>query len=100
MSKNIKITICPPAPQDVFFQEQQFEENLPGRSGLDGTSQSGNRGTDPIVYWRGGYSSRKKLPRAPLYASKAKETKLKNAAKDLKGHENKEEILKILRSGL
>lgn len=99
MSK-VQVKKLPPAPQEVFFQEHQFEKDLPGRSGPEGTSQSGNRGTDPTVYWRGGYSDRKKLPRSPLYASKVKETKLKNAEKDLKDHENKKQILKILRSGL
>ncbi len=82
--KPAKVTICPPAPQEVFFQEGQFDEKL-------------GDGTDPIRYIRGSMSEQKgKLP--PSYGRKVKKDRLKRAEKALEGHENKEEILKILRS--
>jgi hypothetical protein len=97
--KEVKVTICPPAKQTVFFQEVQFDEELPGRGGLEGSSHA-DRGTDPVRYLRGDYATEKsKLP-SGTYGSKARETKLKKAEKELEGHENKKEIIKILRSGL
>lgn len=94
-----KITILPPAEQDVFFQEHQFDEELPGRGGPEGASHAGGLGIDPIRYEKGKYKERKKQ-KAPSYGSKAQQTKLKKAEKELEGHENKEEIMKILRGGL
>jgi len=98
-NKEVKVTICPPAEQTVFFQEVQFDEDLPGRGGPEGTTHAAGRGTDPVRYLKGEYPDQKpKLP--SVYGSKAKETKLRKAEKELEGHENKEAILKILRSGL
>jgi hypothetical protein len=97
--KEPKITICPPAEQDVFFQETQFDDNLPGRGGQEGKSNSAGLGTDPIRYCQGKYPDYKSQ-KAPSYGSKAQQTKLKKAEKELEGHENKDEILKILRRGL
>jgi hypothetical protein len=96
--KEVKVTICPPAEQDAFFQETQFDAMLPGRGGEQGATQSGNRGTNPITYWNGGYAHQRQ-GKAPKYGSKAHQTKLRKAEKELEGHENKDAILKILRSG-
>lgn len=84
MTNKVKVTKLPPAPQDVFFQEQQFDDGL-------------STGTDPGAYWRGSLpSQRAKTP--PIYGSVVKKDRLKKAEKALDGHENKNEILKILRS--
>ncbi len=80
-----KITILPPAEQDVFFQEQQFDEAL-------------GEGTNPLAYWRGQTPSQQSDPSILRGANKAKKSRLKKAEKALEGHENKEEIMKILRS--
>ena len=78
-------TICPPAPQNVFFQEVQFDPEL-------------ESGTDPIAFWQGNYPSPSpKFP--PLGGQKVKNDRLKKAEAALEGHENKDEIMKILRSG-
>jgi len=79
-----KITVLPPADQDVFFQEQQFDDSLGG--------------TNPHAYWRGQTPDTKKSP-ILKGANKAKQKKMKAAEKVLEGHENKEEILKVLRGG-
>jgi len=84
MSKKIKVTVCPPAAQDVFFQEQQFDDAL-------------GAGTDPMPYWRGSLPSQK-AKTAPAYGNAVKKDRLKKAEKALDGHENKEAILKILRT--
>ena len=91
-----KITVLPPADQDVFFQEQQFDKEIPGGS-------IGNRGQDPIKYTQSGprfdIALREKNARnANVGLAKSKKRKLKTAEKELEGHENKDEILKILRS--
>jgi hypothetical protein len=80
------ITVCLPAEQDIFFQEMQFDPDL-------------GEGTDPVKFWQGNplFSSPKPLP--PVYGRKTKSDRLKKAEKALEGHENKEEIMKILRSG-
>jgi hypothetical protein len=83
MSKAIKVTKLPPAPQDVFFQEHQFDDDLSG--------------TDPGTYLRGSFS-RSKSKHHPGYGNAVKKGRLKKAEKSLAGHENKNEILKILRS--
>ncbi len=81
----VNIIKCPSAPQEVFFQEIQFDPELEG-------------GTDPILFWQGNYPSPSpKLP--PTRGKKTKSERLKVAEKALEGHENKEEILKILQSG-
>jgi len=95
-----RIKIIPTPPQEVFFQETQFDEELPGRGSDLGKSENGSLGTDPTKYYNFGSSVRKKEKRNTAYASKARETKLKNAEKELEGHENKKEIMKILKSGL
>jgi len=83
-AKKVAVIICPPAEQEDFFQEQQFDDTLGG--------------TDPLAYWRGSLPD-KKFDRSILKgAQKAKSKRLKDAEKALDGHENKEEILKILRS--
>lgn len=87
-TKSVKITICPPAEQDVFFQENQFDEEI-------------GRGTDPIAYVRGSVPDYK--PPLPIDAKrglKAKKEKLDKAERSLEGHDNKKQIMKILRSGL
>lgn len=78
-----KVTICPPAPQTVFFQEEQFDDRLGG--------------TDPQAYWRGQTPDDRKSG-VLKGASKVKSNRLKKAKAALKGHENKDEIMKILRS--
>lgn len=83
-AKKATITICPPAEQEEFFQEQQFDEVIGG-------------GTDPIAYWRGSLLIRR-TPLPPIYGRKTKKDRLNKAEKALEGHENKEKILKILRS--
>ena len=80
----VKITRLPAAPQEVFFQEHQFDEDL-------------GQGTDPQAYWRGQTPHQKSSP-ILRGANKVKKSRLKKAAKALEGHENKEAILKILRS--
>lgn len=80
----VKVKVIPPVPQDVFFQEHQFDESL-------------GVGTDPNAYWRGQTPNQKMSP-ILRGASRAKKSRLKKAKKALEGHENKEEILKILRS--
>jgi len=95
-----RIKIIPTPPQEVFFQETQFDEELPGRGSDIGKSENGTMGTDPVKYYNYGSSKRKSERVSPSSESKAKENKLKDAEKELDGHENKKEILKILRSGL
>lgn len=89
MMSKPKITICPPAEQDVFFQETQFDENI-------------GPGTNPILFWQGNIripSDKERTARnANVGLAKSKKKKLKEAAIELEGHESKEEILKILRS--
>lgn len=81
-----KITVLPPAPQDIFFQETQFDEEI-------------GSGVDPIRWWQGSVSeNRNPLPSA--YGLTVQKNRLKKAEKELEGHEHKDEIMKILRSGL
>ena len=55
--KKPKITILPPAEdQEEFFQECQFDPELPGRGSTFGMMDGGDRGTDPIKYYNGKYS--------------------------------------------
>ena len=78
-----KVTKLTPAPQDAFFQEQQFDDALSG--------------TDPNHYLRGvGGHFRKHKHNS--YGNVVKKGRLKKAEAALEGHENKDEILKILRS--
>ena len=84
--KKPKITICPPAEQDVFFQETQFDEGV-------------GPGVDPIRWWQGNVSETRN-PRPSAYGLTVQKNRLKKAAKALEGHEHKDEIMKILRSGL
>lgn len=100
MNKQPKVTILPPAEQDVFFQEVQFDSELPGRGGEGGMTNDGNRGTNPVLYLQGKYPERKTLSKSPKYGSKTQQDRLKKAEKELANHENKDAILKILRSGL
>lgn len=80
--KKVKVTLCPPGPQEVFFQEQQFDRQLTA--------------VDPGAYLRGQTNERQaKLPSA--YGREVKKNRLKKAKEALEGHENKEEILKVLR---
>lgn len=95
-----KVTILPPAEQDVFFQEIQFDLELPGRGGAEGMTNSAGRGTDPIRYANGKYVERQRLKKSPEHGSKTRLDRLKKAEKELAGHENKKAILKILTSGL
>ena len=83
MSKTVTIKKLPPAPQEVFFQEYQFDDDLSG--------------TDPGIYLRGSFSQGKSKHH-PSYGNAVKKGRLKKAEKALAGHENKNEILKILRS--
>ena len=82
MSK-VPVKKLPPMPQDVFFQEHQFDDNLSG--------------TDPGIYLRGSFSQGK-YKHHPSYGNTVKKGRLKQAEKALAGHENKDQILKILRS--
>jgi hypothetical protein len=97
-----KITKLPPAVQEEFFQEYQFDRGLPGRGCAQGMSNSRSRGTDPIKYLyikQGDSGRRETIARnANVGLAKSKKKKLKRAEKELEGHENKEAILKILRS--
>ena len=98
--KKPKITILPPAEdQEEFFQERQFDPELPGRGSTFGMMDGGDRGTDPIKYYNGKYPDQR-ANKTGEYASKAKQTKLRNSAKLLEGHPNKDAILKVLRTGL
>lgn len=78
-----KVTICPPGPQEVFFQEHQFDSSIGG--------------TDPVQYWRGNTHEEKSSP-ILKGANKVKKKRLKDAEKELRGHENRDAILKILKS--
>lgn len=84
--KKIKVTICPPAPQDVFFQEHQFDDSLGG--------------TNPIVYLDRTSKMKTKTPSSLTRATEARREKLAEANKALERHANKKAIMKILRSGL
>ena len=80
-----KVTLCPPAPQDTFFQEHQFDEAL--------------KGTDPHAYTRGQLPNFNSYSDNPPGAGRfVKRRRLEQAEKALEGHENKDEILKILKS--
>ena len=82
-----KVIIYPSVEQDVFFQEQQFDEEL--------------RGTNPVHYEKGktpSYVAPEK--RAPEYGRGVMKARLKRAEAALEGHENRDEILKILRRGI
>jgi hypothetical protein len=81
--KRVKITKLPPVEQDVFFQEQQFDEELGG--------------TDPKQYLNGGTVSRKQPTADGEAAFAGKRNLNKIYEKALEGHENKEEILKVTR---
>ncbi len=81
MSK-VKVTICPAVPQDVFFQEHQFDDNLSG--------------TDPGAYMHGSFPQGKQK-HYPSYGNAVKKGRLKQAEKALVGHENRSEILKVLK---
>ncbi len=79
MSK-VKVKILPPAPQTVFFQEHQFDEDL--------------NGTNPDFR---GYT----VPEPKAYTNvngQGRKERLKRSERALDGHENKEAILKILKS--
>jgi hypothetical protein len=91
----VKITKLPPQEQHVFFQEHQFDASLGGE--------------DPIMYtekkWYKGHSTSGLAPGAAergqkenQIARRIKNKRLRQAKKALDGHENKEAILKILRS--
>lgn len=83
--KRVKVILCPPALQTVFFQETQFDQDL--------------KGTDPNAYTRGQLMEFDSDSAAPSGAGTfVKKKRLAQAEKALEGHENKEEILKILRS--
>lgn len=87
-AKKVIATICPPAEQEVFFQEAQFDEDL-------GT------GVDPIRWEDGKTPSVAASPkRTPEYGREVLKARLKRAEKALEGHENKEEIMKVLRRGV
>lgn len=104
MTKEIKITILPPSDSGEGFQDTMFDPDLPGRGSLLGMTEGGTRGTDPIKYYNGKWSQsdpgkrEQKARNANVGLAKAKKKRLKAAAAALDGHENKEEILKILRS--
>jgi len=86
VNRMVKITRLPPAPQTVFFQEHQFDEEL-------------GEGVDPTHYEKFGSHLGTKANRKPHgNPSAAKKKKLKKAEQALEGHENKEAILKILKS--
>jgi hypothetical protein len=88
----VKITKLPPQEQHVFFQEHQFDYDLGGE--------------DPVQFverkWRKGPSMNSQEPdngrKSSTPASRAKKKRIKRAEAALEGHENKEAILKILRS--
>ena len=91
VSRMVKITKLPPAPQTVFFQEHQFDEELTG--------------ADPHHYERSGSLERHQSLTRPYSGTdsdgrgtKTKRKMLKKAKKALIGHENAAEILKILRA--
>lgn len=83
--KKAVVTICPPAEQDVFFQEQQFDEAL-------------GDGTNPIRWWQGNMPSKEKSRRKNTgYGRAIIKDRLRKAEAALDGHENKDKILKVLR---
>lgn len=80
-----KVVICPPSEQDVFFQERQFDEAL-------------GDGTNPIRWWQGNVPSKEKKRRKDYgYGRAINQDRLRKAETALEGHENKDEILKVLR---
>lgn len=84
-AKKVEVTLCPPAEQEVFFQEQQFDEDL-------------GRGTDPRAYVNGSLMIFGAPDPANPNGPSVKRKRLKAAEKALEGHENKEAILRILRT--
>lgn len=104
MTAEIKITILPPSDSGEGFQDTSFDPDLPGRGSPLGMTEGGNRGTDPIKYYNGKWNQvdtgkrEQKARNANVGLAKAKKKRLRVATVALEGHENKEEILKILRS--
>lgn len=100
---DIKITVLPPVETGEGFQDVSFDPDLPGRGSVLGMTEGGTRGTDPIRYYETKWrpvdtGTRERIARnANVGLAKSKKKKLKEAAAALDGHENKEEILKILR---
>lgn len=80
----VKVKIIPPAPQTVFFQEHQFDEDLGG--------------ADPVQYLHNSKPEPKRKHH-PAFGERVRKARLKKAKQALEGHENKEAILKILRGG-
>ena len=87
----MKITKLPPAPQTVFFQEEQFDPNI-------------GSGTDPNQFYRGGSLNsggkkgrgfKKKDDDKEVQTKAAKQ--MRKAKESLEGHPNKKAILKILK---
>ena len=87
----VKITKLPPAEQDVFFQDVQFDPGI-------------GEGTDPILYWRGVITTRGKKGRGFKSPDPNQEVQTQNAKQSrraeeaIEGHENEKKILKILKS--
>ena len=87
-AKKVEVTLCPPSEQEVFFQEAQFDEKL-------------GAGIDPQRWEDGKIPSGQGSPkRTPEYGREVLKSRLKRAEKALEGHENKEEIMKVLRRGV
>jgi hypothetical protein len=83
----VKITKLPPQEQHVFFQEHQFDADLGGQ--------------DPIRYANNRWPKDRRIKDTPSSSAAGQRTKrkrMKKAEEALAGHENKEAILKILRS--
>jgi hypothetical protein len=92
----VKVTKLDPVEQEEFFQEHQFDDRL--------------RGVDPNVYLRRKFKGKNLdggnadfVERTATFGrnkglAKLKKTRIKKAEAQLEGHENKEAILKILRS--
>jgi hypothetical protein len=103
MTKDVKVTVLPPSDSGEGFQDTSFDPDLPGRGSPLGMTEGGTRGTDPIRYYNGKWAQlgpgeqEQKARNANVGLAKSKKKRLKVAADALEGHENKEEILKILR---
>jgi hypothetical protein len=88
----MKITKLPPTPQEVFFQDYQFDPDI-------------SEGTDPRKFENSQqrFSTTLKKGRGPKRTDDSRENEPKSARQNraaktaLKGHPKEKEILKILR---
>jgi hypothetical protein len=89
----MKVTKLPPAPQEVFFQEHQFDRDI-------------GKGSDPQQFVNGRAASRSNANKGRARKTtddKEVQTKaakfMRKAKVAVKGHPKEKEILKVLRRG-